>query len=117
MWKIQTTDRFDTWLDKLHDADRTNVIAGMIVLSHKGPALSRPYADRIKGSSHVNMKELRVQSKGQPIRVFFAFDTNREGILLCAGHKTGRDKRFYKEMIPIADKEFSEHLKRLKRGD
>lgn len=59
------------------------------------------------------MKELRVQSKGDPIRAFFAFDPERKGILLCAGNKTGNKKRFYETMIPIADHEFSEHLKKI----
>ena len=61
------------------------------------------------------MKELRVQSKGDPIRAFFALDPKRKGILLCAGNKTGNEKRFYDEMIPIADREFTAHLKTLKK--
>lgn len=117
MWQIQTTDRFDKWFDALGDTDRANVIAGMLVLRQKGPLLSRPYADTVKGSIYANMKELRVQSKGRPIRVFFAFDSNRTGLLLCAGDKTGKDKRFYDEMIPVADYELAMHLEQLKRGD
>ena len=83
MWQIQTTDRFDKWFDALNDTDRENVIAGMLVLEQKGPLLSRPYADTVKGSTHPNMKELRVQSRGNPIRAFFAFDpgTNRDSAL------------------------------------
>lgn len=110
MWDIQTTDRFDEWFDALDDTDRENVIAILIVLRQKGPLLSRPYADTVNGSVHKNMKELRIQSKGDPIRAFFAFDPDRTAILLCAGKKTGREKRFYEEMIPIADQEFSAHL-------
>lgn len=113
MWEIRTTDTFDEWLDALDDTDRENVIAAMIVLRQKGPLLSRPYADTVKGSAHKNMKELRVQSKGNPIRAFFAFDPNRAAILLCAGEKTGKEKRFYEEMIPVADREFSAHLETL----
>lgn len=60
------------------------------------------------------MKELRIQSKGHPLRAFFAFDPERKGVLLCAGNKVGDEKRFYKRMIPIADKEYEIHLK--KRG-
>ena len=60
------------------------------------------------------MKELRIQSKGDPIRAFFAFDPTRRGILLCAGNKAGNEKRFYDEMIPIANREFRAHLERLK---
>ena len=110
MWSVITTDLFDDWYDTLDDTDRSNVLASMIVLQERGPALSRPYADTIKGSNHKNMKELRVQSKGKPIRIFFAFDPKRNAILLCAGNKTGKDKRFYEVMIPIADKEFTLHL-------
>lgn len=49
------------------------------------------------------MRELRVQSGGRPIRVFYAFDPRRSAILLIGGDKTG-DGRFYERMIPIADK-------------
>ncbi|ERK10158.1 hypothetical protein L580_0914 [Serratia fonticola AU-P3(3)] len=51
-----------------------------------------------------------MQSRGIPIRAFFAFDPRRRGILLCAGSKTGNEKRFYEEMIPIADREFTQFL-------
>ena len=115
MWKIETTDIFDEWFDTLDDIDRTNMLASMILLQERGPMLSRPYADTVKGSHHSNMKELRVQSKGDPIRAFFAFDSKRKGVLLCAGNKTGNDKRFYDEMIPIADREFTKHLEKLKK--
>lgn len=115
MWAIETTDTFDAWFDTLDDVDRASMLASMIVLQEKGPMLSRPYADTVKGSCHSNMKELRVQSKGEPIRAFFAFDTTRKGILLCAGNKSGNEKRFYDEMIPIADREFTTHLKKLNK--
>ena len=115
MSTIETTDIFDEWFDTLDDIDRTNMLASMIVLQERGPMLSKPYADTVKGSCHSNMKELRVQSKGDPIRAFFAFDSKRKGGLLCAGNKTGNDKRFYDEMIPIADREFTRHLEKLKK--
>ncbi|HCB1585753.1 TPA: type II toxin-antitoxin system RelE/ParE family toxin, partial [Citrobacter freundii] len=58
-----------------------------------------------------NMKELRVQHQGSPIRAFFAFDPSRYGIVLCAGDKTGlNEKKFYKEMIRLADAEYRNHL-------
>ncbi|AQT62145.1 type II toxin-antitoxin system RelE/ParE family toxin [Cellvibrio sp. PSBB023] len=113
MWEIETTDTFDKWFDELEDSDRASVIASLLLLKEKGPQLARPYADTVKGSVHGNMKELRVQSNGEPIRAFFAFDPLRRGILLCAGCKTGDEKRFYKIMIPIADREFTAHLKTL----
>jgi hypothetical protein len=95
--------------------DRANVLASMIVLQSQGPMLGRPHADTVNGSAYSNMKELRVQSKGQPLRAFFAFDPERKGVLLCAGNKAGNEKRFYEEMIPIADREYAAHLEALKR--
>lgn len=114
MWKIATTDTFDEWYDSLSDSDRTNVLAGMLLLQEIGPHLSRPYADTVNGSKFTNMKELRIQSKGDPLRAFFAFDPTRTGVLLCAGNKVGDEKRFYKRMIPIADNEYETHLKNMR---
>lgn len=77
--------------------------------------MGRPFADTVKGSKYPNMKELRIQHQGDPVRAFFAFDPERNGIVLCAGDKTGlNEKQFYKDMIKIADKEFSKHLHSLK---
>lgn len=115
MWEIITTDRFDNWFDNLDDANRGDVLAGMLLLEQRGPDLSRPYADTLNGSKFKNMKELIVQSKGDPIRVFFAFDPKRRGILLCAGNKVGNEKRFYKQMIPIADAEYKTHLEGMEK--
>ncbi len=71
MWDIETTDTFDEWFDALDDIDRANVLASLIVLEERGPMLSWPYSDTVNGSCHSNMKELRVQSKGSPIRAIF----------------------------------------------
>ncbi|MDE0176677.1 MAG: type II toxin-antitoxin system RelE/ParE family toxin [Defluviicoccus sp.] len=59
------------------------------------------------------MRELRIQSGGRPIRVFYAFDPRRTAILLIGGDKTG-DGRFYERFVPLADKLYDEHLKELK---
>ena len=61
-----------------------------------------------------NMKELRVQFKGEPWRILFAFDPDRAAILLVGGNKRG-DKRWYKKHLPIADERFRRHLERLEQ--
>ncbi len=66
MWAIETTDTFDAWFDALDDTDRANMLASIIALRERGPMLPKPYADTVNGSCHSNMKELRVQSKGDP---------------------------------------------------
>ena len=48
------------------------------------------------------MRELRVQNRGEPYRIFYAFDPRRVAILLIGGCKAG-DDRFYEIMIPRAD--------------
>lgn len=116
MWEILTSDIFDDWLSQLDDVDRGSVLAGLILLQEKGPQLARPYADTLEGSNITNLKELRIQSKGKPIRAFFVFDPKRNAIVLCAGDKSG-DKRFYKKMIPIAESEYAKHLLTLEKDD
>lgn len=59
------------------------------------------------------MRELRIQSGGRPIRLFYAFDPRRQAILLIGGDKTGRD-RFYQEMIPVADDLYDVYLDELR---
>jgi len=67
--------------------------------------------DRIKGSRHHNMKELR--SIGGHIRILFAFDPIRAAILLVGGDKTGQWSAWYRENIPVADHLYDEHLEQI----
>jgi len=59
------------------------------------------------------MRELRVQSGGRPIRIFYAFDPRRAAILLIGGIKSNQ-RRFYDQMVPMADRLFDQHLDELK---
>lgn len=60
------------------------------------------------------MKELRFQAADGVWRVAFAFDPRREAILLVAGDKSGSsEKRFYKQLIKIADSRLAHHLNKL----
>jgi len=59
------------------------------------------------------MRELRIQHRGRPYRVLYAFDPNRAAMLLIGGDKTGNN-RWYEMFVPLADKIFSQHLKNLK---
>lgn len=76
----------------------------------------RPRVDTLKGSKHAKMKELRFDAADGVWRVAFAFDPEREAVLLVAGDKSGRSERtFYRRLIAVADKRFDAHLARLKR--
>lgn len=61
-----------------------------------------------------NMRELRVQSGGRPLRIFYAFDPRRTAILLAGGDKTGAE-RFYETFIPVADRLYDEYVDELRR--
>jgi hypothetical protein len=79
-----------------------------------GPSLGRPEADTLNGSDYANMKELRFKAGGGVWRVAFAFDPERNAILLVAGDKSGvGQKQFYKRLIGKADARYKEHLDNL----
>ncbi|MCY2495219.1 type II toxin-antitoxin system RelE/ParE family toxin [Klebsiella pneumoniae] len=112
MWTVLFSQRFDDWLSEQDDALQEKVLADLGKLQVYGPELPRPYADTLKGSRYNNMKELRIQFSGQPIRAFYAFDPIRRAIVLCAGDKSN-DKRFYEKLIRSAEDEFAAHLQNL----
>lgn len=88
--------------------------ASIELLESDGPFLGRPHADTVHGSRHPNMKELRTQCGGKPLRSLFAFDPRRSAILLIGGDKTG-DERFYDKMIPLADALYDSYLEELRK--
>lgn len=113
-WDVEYTDEFEQWWASLTEDEQADVNASVELLETHGPQLARPHVDTIKGSKHSNMKELRTQSGGKPLRTFFAFDPRRNAILLIGGDKTG-DARFYERMIPIADGLFDDYLEEIKK--
>ncbi len=113
MWDIEFADEFGQWWHALDEDEQEPVAASVELLIALGPGLPRPHADMVKGSRHANMKELRTQHQGRPLRTFFAFDPRRAAILLIGGDKTG-DDRFYAKMVPLADRLYDEHLEELK---
>ena len=111
MWLIDTTECFEQWLLCQDEDLRESVFNSLGILEKFGPALGRPYVDTVNDSAFTNMKELRVQHDGHPVRAFFAFDPKRHAIILCAGDKKGKnEKRFYTELIKLADSEYRKHL-------
>lgn len=115
-----------TWEVKLHSAFEDEVLAferdvrialaaATKLLADFGPQLGRPHADALKGSRHANMKELRFEAADGEWRAAFAFDPERNAIVLVAGDKSGgSQKRFYRSLIAKADLRFSDHLESLK---
>jgi hypothetical protein len=111
MWTIRATDEFAAWFRGLTGAEREAVDVKVGLLKLMGPKLGRPHADTLSGSKYANMKELRADTADAVLRVAFAFDPNREAILLTGGNKTGvNQRRFYKQLISTADEIYRRHL-------
>lgn len=115
MWHVATTAVFDKWFADLDEDAQAELIAKVELLKLLGPKLGRPHADTLNGSKHANMKELRADTADKVMRVAFAFDPNRQAILLVAGVKSGvSQKRFYSQLIAKADGLFDARLAALK---
>lgn len=112
MFKVLYSQEFTEWLTSLNDDTFDDVQAMIELLKEYGYNLARPYADTLKDSDLTNLKELRIQSNGRPLRAFFVFDPLRQAVILYAGDKTG-DKRFYKKMIPLAETIYQRYLDQL----
>ena len=106
--EVIVTDEFVEWYDSIDDQARDSVVGGVTKLEIKGVTLGFPHSSTIEGSSFA-LRELRVQSGGRPLRIFYAFDPARDAVLLLGGDKTG-DDRFYEAMIPRATALWEEYL-------
>jgi hypothetical protein len=96
------------WIKSLAPAKASRVAATVDHLATHGPGLGRPLADRVAGSRHHNMKELRIGT----MRMLYAFDPRGRGVILVGGDKRGAWHDWYRENIPRADKLFDNHLRR-----
>ena len=113
-WEVEYTDEFGQWWQGLAEGQQDAVTARVELMMEHGPNLPFPFSSGIVGSRHGVMRELRAQSGGRPLRVFYAFDPRRTAILLIGGDKTGND-RFYEEYVPVADDLYDKHLEELRR--
>ena len=113
-WVVQFEDTFEREFDELSTAVQDELTAHAKLLERFGPTLGRPRVDTLKGSRYANMKELRFSADNGEWRVAFAFDPQRQAILLVCGDKSGvSQSKFYQKLINTADKRFSQHLTRV----
>ncbi|CAB3752825.1 type II toxin-antitoxin system RelE/ParE family toxin [Paraburkholderia humisilvae] len=115
-WDVEYTDTFGDWWSDLSESEQESVAASVQLLEEYGPYLRHPHSSQVNGSGYGNMRELRIQHDGRPLRVLYAFDPARVAILLMGGDKTG-DGRWYDRNIPRADALYREHLAQLKQEE
>ncbi|NBB70945.1 MAG: addiction module toxin RelE [Alphaproteobacteria bacterium] len=112
-WIAAFAAEFEPEFDAMSQDVQDAIFVRARLLEREGPSLGRPHVDSLKGSKHAHMKELRCNAADGVGRIAFAFDPDRQAILLVGGDKSGgSEKRFYKQLIAPADERFDRHLDR-----
>ncbi len=88
-YEVEVTDEFTSWWNQLSEREQDDATKVVEALEEQGTNLPKQYSSSIRTSRHGHMRELRVQSGGRPIRIFYAFDPRRTAILLIGGRKRG----------------------------
>ena len=110
-WTVRLHPDFIPEAKALPEAVQDELAALMLLLADQGPHLKRPHCDTLKGSKHANMKELRFDAADGVWRVAFAFDPERQAVLLIGGDKSGVSQaKFYKALIRKADERYKRWL-------
>lgn len=98
----------------LTKTDQHSVLALIGALKEHGIELKAPMVHRINHAKTHNMKELRKHANDKHFRILFAFDSNRDPVLLHAGDKQEIGwEEFYAVGIPLADELFLQHQQAL----
>ena len=114
MVEVVVTDEFKVWFAGLDDKDAASVEFYVGLLEAQGVTLGFPHCSKLTGSKE-NLRELRVQSGGRPLRVSYSFDPRRQSVLLLGGDKTG-DDRFYEAFLSESERIWRQYLKEQSEG-
>ncbi|MFT3817295.1 MAG: type II toxin-antitoxin system RelE/ParE family toxin [Rubrivivax sp.] len=118
-WEVEFHDDFDPEFDALSADVQDELLATAKAVQRLGPEASRPHVGTLGNARHPNMKELRfTANNGAEVwRAAFAFDPRRKAIVLVAADKQGKDeKKFYRDLLRVANRRFDDHLKKLEAG-
>ena len=113
-FEVEVTDEFKSWWNELSEQEQDDVTKVVETLEEHGTNLPKQYSSSIRTSRHGHMRELRIQSGGRPIRIFYAFDPRRTAILLIGGRKKEQG-RFYQDYVWRADAIYDQYLRELRR--
>ena len=113
--EVTQSEEFASWFEGLREVEQDTVTAALKRLELKGVDLRYPKSSGVHQSKHGHMRELRIDTRGEAIRVFYAFDPRRKAVVLVGGRKRGEEKRFYREHVRRADAIYDEYLRQLRR--
>ena len=103
-------------MESLSIEEQESVTYSVDLLARFAIELKFPHSSGISGSRYPHMRELRVQHQGRPYRVLYAFDPQRNAVLLIGGDKTGNEQ-WYETFVPMADGLYERHLIELEKSD
>jgi hypothetical protein len=107
--EVVVSPEFEAWYEALDETDSDAVQRVVDLLEVRGVTLPFPYSSALQGSRHA-LRELRVQSKGRPLRIAYGFDPKRQAVVLLGADKTG-DDRFYEWFVPEAERLWERYLR------
>jgi len=73
-WEVEFTDEFQDWWNPLSEEQQDDVAHSVRHLIEFGPALGYPHSSKVGRSRYPQMRELRTQSAGRPLRTLYAFN-------------------------------------------
>jgi hypothetical protein len=109
-YEVEYTDEFESWWAGLSAAEQASVAASVNLLKELGPHLAYPHSSAVATSRYRHLRELRVQHRGRPYRILYAFDPRRIAVLRIGGDRTGIG-RWYERYVPIADRLYEARLR------
>jgi hypothetical protein len=104
--EVRATAEFQRWSRGLDPELRAKVAGAVARVAAVGPTLGRPHVDVIHGSRVRKLKEARVD---RGTRVLFAFDSNRNAVMLVGGDKTGKWNRWYPAKVRLVERLYLDH--------
>jgi hypothetical protein len=107
------TDGFARWYKALPQEQANAITARINLVERVGSTLGRPTVDRIHGAPDHKLKELRFRT----MRVLFAFDSDRQPVMLVGGDKQGNWDRWYPDAIRHATRGLEDHERSKGRGE
>jgi len=107
-WTIEITDEARAWYESLPERSAHRFEALLDELADKGPSLTRPTSDVVKGTNTpYTMYELRTGT----IRILYVFDPRQTAVVLVGGDKSEHGfKAWYKPAIAEAKALYEEYL-------
>nr|WP_298123954.1 type II toxin-antitoxin system RelE/ParE family toxin [uncultured Pseudoxanthomonas sp.] len=110
-WTVEATPEVGQFLrEELTDAERVEVYAVIRLLEQFGPNLPRPHSGTLRDDDISKLKELRIPYKEKQFRILYAFDSERNGILLVGGDKVPLgEKLWYPKFIKEAKELLEKH--------